>query len=191
MASDAPRIRWARPGDAKAIGRLMHQEARLHQELLATFDLVEGFDWTRQALALIGRSGVRVAVAEHGDDVVGFVYGRLVGEDATPGAGSTPPPGLRRLVRSLLHRFRAPRANAPANAFQAHPRGIIEDCWVEPLHRRQGLARRMVLEVLEWMASRQVSRVELNVVVANAGAVAFWRGLGFEPLRYVLHKTVR
>jgi [ribosomal protein S18]-alanine N-acetyltransferase len=48
--------------------------------------------------------------------------------------------------------------------------------------RRQGEGRALVGRVLQQFAERQVSRVFLEVRESNAGAIAFYRGLGFEAV---------
>jgi [ribosomal protein S18]-alanine N-acetyltransferase len=45
--------------------------------------------------------------------------------------------------------------------------------------RRQGEGRALIGHVLQWFADRRVSRVFLEVRESNAGAIAFYRGLGF------------
>ena len=77
-----------------------------------------------------------------------------------------------------------------ADPLRPRPRAVVEDCWVEPEHRRQGLARRLFDELERWMRAEGISRVELNVVAANEGAVALWQDLGFEPFRLVLQKSL-
>jgi ribosomal-protein-alanine acetyltransferase len=48
--------------------------------------------------------------------------------------------------------------------------------------RRQGEGRALVRRALQQFAERQVSRVFLEVRESNAGAIAFYRGLGFEAV---------
>jgi ribosomal-protein-alanine N-acetyltransferase len=48
--------------------------------------------------------------------------------------------------------------------------------------RRQGEGRALVGQLLRRFAERRVSRVFLEVRESNAGAIAFYRGLGFETV---------
>jgi ribosomal-protein-alanine N-acetyltransferase len=50
---------------------------------------------------------------------------------------------------------------------------------VKQTARRQGEGRALVRRVLQELAERQVSRVFLEVRESNAGAIAFYRELGF------------
>lgn len=179
------RIRRAEPSDADAVGRLFAHEARLHRDLTHTFDLDEPFDWGEMAAGLITGRSSRIVVADAGDEVVGFAYGRLLGGGSDH---HRPEPGG---LRSLWWRLRGVAVNPPpASPIRPLRRGVVEDCWIEPGHRRQGLARRLFDELAGWMASQGISRVELSVVAANEGAVALWRDLGFEPFRLVLQKSL-
>jgi ribosomal-protein-alanine N-acetyltransferase len=48
--------------------------------------------------------------------------------------------------------------------------------------RRQGEGRALVGHMLHWFAESHVSRVFLEVRESNVGAIAFYRGLGFEAI---------
>ncbi len=48
--------------------------------------------------------------------------------------------------------------------------------------RRQGVGRALVEHILQRFAERQVSRVFLEVRESNAGAITFYRGLGFQAI---------
>lgn len=66
--------------------------------------------------------------------------------------------------------------------------GEITDCFVAPARRRRGIARRLASRALDLLDERRVSCVRLQAAVANPGAVAFWRSLGFEPIETVLER---
>jgi ribosomal protein S18 acetylase RimI-like enzyme len=53
--------------------------------------------------------------------------------------------------------------------------------YVRPRARRQGTLRGLMREAMEEGAARGSTRVTLDVLAANDGAVAAWRRLGFEP----------
>lgn len=69
-------------------------------------------------------------------------------------------------------------------------RAEITDVGVQPTHRRQGVARALVEEALDWIRDRGVERVELQVASGNVEGQAFWRALGFADLMTVLHKRL-
>lgn len=59
--------------------------------------------------------------------------------------------------------------------------GVIDDFWVEPRHRRRGLSRRIVAELLEFAAERGVRELSLEYALSNQEAAGIWSQLGFRP----------
>jgi N-acetylglutamate synthase len=85
-----------------------------------------------------------------------------------------------------------PRAVATIGAL-ARARGAIDgdwlglhDIWVAPEARRQGLALRVIAELVDWGASLGATTAYLQVRGDNAPALALYERLGFEP-----HHTYR
>ena len=60
--------------------------------------------------------------------------------------------------------------------------GRIDDVWVEPQHRRRGLCRKMVLELVRFFEQSPVEDVVLDWVVGSRESVETWRELGFHPV---------
>jgi ribosomal protein S18 acetylase RimI-like enzyme len=67
--------------------------------------------------------------------------------------------------------------------FEHRFRGYIHDVYVREAYRRQGVGRRMVEAILDWLRSRGVTMVELTVA-ANNDATAFWERMGFDTYMY-------
>lgn len=57
----------------------------------------------------------------------------------------------------------------------------INDVWVDPAHRRRGIARAMAETLLVFAQSRGIDTVWLDWVAGNNAAEALWRDLGFIP----------
>lgn len=64
----------------------------------------------------------------------------------------------------------------------------VRDLYVEPFHRRKGLARAAVDALLVREREHGSSLVEANVLRDNAPALAFWESLGFAVRS---HRTAR
>lgn len=64
---------------------------------------------------------------------------------------------------------------APSDA----PYASLMQMWVDPRHRRHGLARALANAVVAWARDRGIGRVRLHVVLSETGAVALYRSLGF------------
>lgn len=58
----------------------------------------------------------------------------------------------------------------------------INDVWVDPAHRRRGLAAAIAETLLMWAHSRGVEAVWLDWVVGNDEADGLWRAMGFQPV---------
>lgn len=69
-------------------------------------------------------------------------------------------------------------------------RAEITDLGVRPELRRQGIARCLVDEAMDWVRDRGVSRIEIQVASGNVEGQAFWRALGYTDLMDVLHKRL-
>ncbi len=162
------RIRRATPADARAIGRLFAQEARLQQQLDG-YDLVEGYNWAEWAAATLQRPGHIFFVAEHQGIVVAYVYARL----------KAPPPGLLTLARRWIRDL----ASRPASGAVFKDWGIIDSLFVAASERRRGVARALVERIQQELAARGVKRIEISVVAGNPEAVAFWTALAYRQFR--------
>ncbi len=60
--------------------------------------------------------------------------------------------------------------------------GVIDDVWVEPDFRRQGLTRRMVLELLAFARRHGVESLQLEYAASNTEAAETWARMGFRPV---------
>ncbi len=69
-------------------------------------------------------------------------------------------------------------------------RAEITDLGVRPEMRRRGVARALVEEATDWVRSRGVQRVEIQVASGNREGQAFWRAMGYADLMNVLHKRL-
>ena len=61
--------------------------------------------------------------------------------------------------------------------------GYITQFFVAPEHRRRGVGQRMFDFIVEWLASRGVTSVQLNVSMDNPVGERFWQRQGFVPQR--------
>ena len=61
--------------------------------------------------------------------------------------------------------------------------GYITQFFVAPEHRRQGVGQMMFEHIVQWLASRGITDVQLNVSLDNPVGKLFWRKQGFVPHR--------
>lgn len=71
--------------------------------------------------------------------------------------------------------------------------GVINEVYVAPQFRRQGVARECVLQAIAELWSLGSSKIQIELVGENAGGAAFWRTLQFQKVseRLVLTKERR
>jgi GNAT superfamily N-acetyltransferase len=72
----------------------------------------------------------------------------------------------------------------PVYTFRAF--GCIDNLVVDEAQRRRGAGTLLVREVLDWLKSRGMTRVELNVSELNEAGLAFWGSQGFAGFQKVL-----
>jgi ribosomal protein S18 acetylase RimI-like enzyme len=68
--------------------------------------------------------------------------------------------------------------------------GRIDDAWVEPGSRRQGVMRALVRAALEFIKTQGVRHVMLDYSVQNPISAAAWHRLGFRPALVTTQATV-
>jgi ribosomal protein S18 acetylase RimI-like enzyme len=61
---------------------------------------------------------------------------------------------------------------------------VVDNLVVKREYRRAGVGRVLMEEAQQWAAARGATSIELSVYAFNEPALAFYRGLGYEILRY-------
>ena len=72
------------------------------------------------------------------------------------------------------------------NGTSSTPVAFVEGIYVEPSHRRQGIARRLVETVADWAVGRGCRELASDAAVENVVSHSFHRGLGFEEAERVV-----
>jgi ribosomal protein S18 acetylase RimI-like enzyme len=68
---------------------------------------------------------------------------------------------------ALLHKYYPSAANP-----NGRPTAYILNVYTEPAHRRQGLARRLILEILEWCRAHDIPRASLHASLSGRSVYA-------------------
>lgn len=77
-----------------------------------------------------------------------------------------------------------------ADLFEYVDSGFIADVFVDPAHRRRGIARRLVETMSRWFAEQGVARVEWQVAALNPDAIRFWEAVGGQPVTIRMQKSL-
>ncbi len=59
--------------------------------------------------------------------------------------------------------------------------GMVDQAFVQPQHRRQGIGARLVAELCRFLAGQGIEDLSLRYVTGNEEAAGFWAALGFTP----------
>lgn len=82
--------------------------------------------------------------------------------------------------------FVSARRWAPPPIYRDQPEVFLDEIYVAPSARRQGLGRRLVGAVRDWADEVEAHRVRLSVLAANEGAREFWAAQEATPLTLTL-----
>ncbi len=134
---------------------------RLEEMLLALQDHVEGANADLWRMKPEGREGLRSQIANR----LGAPASRaVVAEHRDDGVVGVV---FGRVVTN--NRYEPPLA------------GLVDQVYVRPGHRRQGVAGGLVAEICRFFAEQGVGDVSLRYAVGNDEAAGFWQALGFVP----------
>jgi GNAT superfamily N-acetyltransferase len=67
--------------------------------------------------------------------------------------------------------------------------GIIMNAYVEPEHRRRGIATALLTKILDHFKEHKVEQITLRYINGNKEAEQYWTGLGFKPIITVVNTT--
>ena len=68
--------------------------------------------------------------------------------------------------------------------------GAIDTMAVTSVYRRRGIGEAMLREILNWFRSRNIDRIELEVLAKNQVSNSFWTKQGFVDYRHRLFKHI-
>ena len=68
------------------------------------------------------------------------------------------------------------------STFLAKPGIYLEDVYVQPAHRNQGIGKAFLRHLAQLAVDRNYGRIEWSVLDWNAPSIAFYKSLGAEPL---------
>ncbi len=68
--------------------------------------------------------------------------------------------------------------------------GFINIVYVKKAHRRRGVGANLVQDLCRFFRANDMEEVNLNYILGNREAEAFWNGLGFVPVRASANTTL-
>jgi ribosomal protein S18 acetylase RimI-like enzyme len=82
--------------------------------------------------------------------------------------------------------FALAEIRGPHKVYRLERYGALDTVAVAADYRRRGVGEAMLREILNWLRSKNVGRVELEVLSGNDVGYGFWRKLGFKDYRHRL-----
>lgn len=61
-------------------------------------------------------------------------------------------------------------------------RATLEDAYVIPSFRKQGIGRRMFMKIIRWLKDKKVERISVSVNAKNTSAIKAWKKYGFKEV---------
>lgn len=80
-----------------------------------------------------------------------------------------------------LHGFVTAHQWGPPPIYEAAVEVYLDELYVAPAARRNGVGSQLVAAVCEWASSQGAARIRLQALDANANAQAFWAERGARP----------
>ncbi len=68
--------------------------------------------------------------------------------------------------------------------------GYIDHVAVTAAYRHRGIGEKMYGEIITWFRSRNISRIQVQLMAENQLADSFWRKHGFKDYQYTLFKQI-
>jgi len=171
-------IREATEKDVFALSGFIRHDVEYHRNIARYYDLAPDFDWaayTREKLS--GRDGM-ILVGQQGEELGGFIHMRII--DYHPSKEHA----------SFFQRFRRRSNHRTSLPIKPLRWGVIEECYVMPSLRRQGIGRELTAHAVQWFRRKDISRIELSVLSQNTLGEAFWKENGFETFRLSISKAL-
>ena len=78
----------------------------------------------------------------------------------------------------------------PMKGYKLEKFGAVGHVAVTAHYRRRGIGEEILREILKWFQSRNIDRVELEVLAKNPVAYSFWKKHGFTDYRHRLYRQI-
>jgi ribosomal protein S18 acetylase RimI-like enzyme len=174
-------IRPATSADLPQLAEFLRRQATQQQAENPVFDLLPTADYAGLLRQRANDCDAAILVDQCDGHIVGYISIRVVDETRRARQDSL-------LVR--LGNLLRPRRKHTAGLFAPRRYGFIEDWYVVPDRRGQGIGKTLWLAACDWFRRRQVRQIDATVWANNQLGQAAFRKLGFEPVRLLLNRRL-
>lgn len=173
-------IRKGQYYDLPELAELYRKQFEYQVSLNPYYEIIDDFDWVVFARNKLYRSKGAVFTAVSDKTIAGLIDVRII-------------PYYKKNKGKLLSVFRRLKfvQTKPAFPIKAFEYGIIDNCYVVPELRRQGIGTLLVDEGKSWFRRHNVKRIELGAAAQNTDGLTFWKKTGFEPFRVLCFSDIK
>jgi ribosomal protein S18 acetylase RimI-like enzyme len=171
-------IRETNKGDIEQLSELVRQNIEFHQSIACYWEIRPNFDWATYTQEKLESQNRLILIVETSQYLAGFIELRIIDYPLKRGRSSI----LQRIYPRLAKRISSP--------VKPQRWGVIEECFVIPSLRKQGIGTQLVASASKWFKSRNIRRIEISMASQNTQAKVFWKSLGFKLYRLSLFKEI-
>ena len=77
------------------------------------------------------------------------------------------------------------------NNYVPNVSGELIDIWVDPKHRRKGIATKIISELIDFFKGHNIDHITVNYIKGNQKAEAFWGSHNFRPVLETAILTIK
>ncbi len=64
--------------------------------------------------------------------------------------------------------------------------GIVESVYTDRKHRKKGVGKKIVLELIKWLKKNHINNIETRVHLKNKPSIKLHKKLGFKPISLIM-----
>lgn len=174
-------VRPATLKDVPRLSELFRQEFEYQTRFDRAVQPNSDGDWRGFVSGRLALRNVLILVAEEEGHILGYINVRVVQQGQGSKIG-----GLKAIAKRMVHPFQ----RELESIIQPRRFGVIEDVYIEPPMRKQGMATELFQRSLQWFKGHQVNEVEATIGVDNEASREYFRNLGFETVRVLVRKPL-
>ncbi len=172
------RVRLASNSDLEAISDLYKKEMSFHEQFDPLFALSKEFNGVIYFSRFIENPENLILVAEETGKIIGYIHIRILKEKAQKN-------------KSKWAKFKKEWLGGKKTSPRFNIRwGYVADCFVESKYRQQGIGSLLLDKSIDWLRSRDVPFLDLEVHSLNESGINFWQANEFETFKLMMRKKL-
>ena len=168
-------VRFANQDDLPQLIELVKNQMTHQGSLTNSFELLPEANWSQYISSIMKNRCSQIFVADQNGQLVGYFETRIYVRGVY---------GIKSYIRSFVRRNVFPKKK------QAEPFGVMENIFVLPEFRPQGIAQNLILGGANWFREKGVEEVLGIIWANNVSTLRLVRAIGFETIKVTLSKKI-